>query len=59
VRRLFHTVTLSVLLAGSCLPLSSHAQFVISENAHQVFTLAPQLYPELFSGGGALGNFEG
>ena len=59
MRRLFHTVTLSVLLAGSCLPLSSHAQFVISENAHQVFTLAPQLYPELFSGGGALGNFEG
>jgi hypothetical protein len=47
------------LLAGSCLPLASHAQFVISENAHQVFTLAPQLYPELFSGGGTLGNFEG
>ncbi len=59
MRRLLHTVTLSALLAGSCLPLASHAQFVISENAHQVFTLAPQLYPELFSGGGTLGNFEG
>ena len=59
MRRLLHTVTLYALLAGSCLPLASHAQFVISENAHQVFTLAPQLYPELFSGGGTLGNFEG
>jgi hypothetical protein len=59
VRRLLHMFTLAALLAGSSLPLTSHAQFVISEDAHQVFTLAPQLYPELFSGGGELGNFEG
>lgn len=59
MRRLPHRLLLACLLAGSCLPLVSHAQFVISEDAHQVFTLAPQLYPELFSGGGELGNFEG
>lgn len=48
-----------VFIAISFLPITSQAQINISENANQVFTLAPQLYPELFSSGGELGNFEG
>lgn len=59
MRRLLHLCSLAAALAVASLPSVSQAQIAISEDAHQVFTLAPQLYPELFSGGGELGTYQG
>lgn len=59
MRRLFHLYSLAVALALTAQAPATQAQITLSEDAHQVFTLAPQLYPELFSGGGELGTYQG